>query len=204
MTIRQVIDLAKTSELSNLSIAENDDVILGYLNLGMLELYKRFTLRVEEWLVTLEDGVEIYSVPADFMWVVAAYGEVPLSSTDLVNILPVNEEDNPLSINTVSWNKVQIPNSIDGAYVSIIYVASPTYYTIDDLDNTIDIPIQMVDALLAYIGYKANTSIDSGVQTEDSMWYIRYEKACNLLEQRSMVNSNDMYMNERIDIRGFV
>jgi len=42
------------------------------------------------------------------------------------------------------------------------------------------------------------------VQTEDSVWYIRYEKACNLLEQRSMANSNDMYMNERIDMRGFV
>ena len=43
-------------------------------------------------------------MPADFMWIVAAYGEVPITSTDSVNALPINEEDNPLSINTVGWN----------------------------------------------------------------------------------------------------
>ena len=41
MTIRQVIDLAKTSELANLSIGNKDEIVLGYINLGMIELYKR-------------------------------------------------------------------------------------------------------------------------------------------------------------------
>ena len=204
MTIRQVIDLAKTSELANLSIGNKDEIVLGYINLGMIELYKRFNLRVEEWIITLEDNVDIYTTPSDFMWAVAAYGEVTDNQTDSVNELPINEEYNPLSINTVKWNKVQIPLSISGAYVSIIYAASPVYYAMADLDKEIDLPIQMIDALLAYIGYKGNSTIDSGIQTEDNVWYSKFETSCAKLEEKSMLNSNDMFMNKRLNTRGFV
>lgn len=204
MTIRQVIDLAKTSELANLSIGNKDEIVLGYINLGMIELYKRFNLRVEEWVITLEDNVDIYTTPSDFMWAIAAYGEVTDNKTDSVNELPINEEDNPLSINTVKWNKIQVPLSVTGAYVSIIYAASPVYYTMNDLELEIDLPIQMIDAMLAYIGYKANSTIDSGIQTEDSVWYSKFEASCARLEEKSMHNSNDMFMNKRLDTRGFV
>lgn len=204
MTIRQVIDLAKTSELANLSIGNKDEIVLGYINLGMIELYKRFNLRVEEWVITLEDNVDIYTTPSDFMWAIAAYGEVVDNQTDSINELPINEEDNPLSINTVKWNKIQVPLSVTGAYVSVIYAASPVYYTMTDLEKEIDLPIQMIDAMLAYIGYKANSTIDSGIQTEDSVWYAKFESSCARLEEKSMHNSNDMFMNKRLDTRGFV
>lgn len=204
MTVRQVIDLAKASELNGLSTANKDDVVLGFLNMGVLELYKRFTLKVEEYLVTLEDNVSIYKMPDDFMWLVAAYGEVDVRSPMLVNVLPVNEEDNPLSINTVSWNKVQVPVSSYGSYISLIYVASPDMYSILDLDETIDLPAQMIEPLLSYIGYRANASIDTGVQTEDSVWYIRFENSCTRVRTEGMLNNNDMFTNGRIDTRGFV
>lgn len=204
MTVRQVIDLAKASELNGLSTANKDDVVLGFLNMGVLELYKRFTLKVEEYLITLEDNVSIYKMPDDFMWLVAAYGEVDVRSPMLVNVLPVNEEDNPLSINTVSWNKVQVPVSSYGSYISLIYVASPDMYSILDLDETIDLPAQMIEPLLSYIGYRANASIDTGVQTEDSAWYIRFENSCTRVRTEGMMNNNDMFTNGRIDTRGFV
>ena len=44
MTVRQVIDLAKASELTGLPAASKDETVLGFINLGVLELYKRFTL----------------------------------------------------------------------------------------------------------------------------------------------------------------
>ena len=109
MTVRQVIDLAGTSELNGLMIAGKDEVVLGFINLGVLELYKRFALRNEEYIIELVDGVDIYTMPANYMWAVAAYGEVDIRSTETVNQLPINEEDNPLSVNSVGWNKLQIP-----------------------------------------------------------------------------------------------
>lgn len=204
MTVGQVIELAKSSELNGLPIANRDDVILGFLNLGVLELHKRFALKNEEYVIALEDGVDLYKMPADFMWAVAAYGEVDIRSTEVVNQLPINEEDNPLSINSVGWNTLQVPVAVAGAYISIIYVASPVTYTIDDMDTELDLPPQMVEALLAYIGYKGNSTIDSGVQTEDNAWYMRFENSCGKLREYSMLTSDDMYMNKRLSTRGFV
>lgn len=202
MTVRQIIDLAKSSELNGTVLANKDDVILGFMNLGVLELHKRFQLKLEEYIIELVDGQDVYTMPSNYMWIVAAYGEVDIRSTETVNVLPVNEEDNPLSINTIGWNKLQVPVSIEGAYVSIIYVASPTGYELTD--ETVDLPPQMIEALLAYIGYRANAAIDSGVQTEDSVWYQRFEHMCDKLREYGMVNSDDMFMNKRITTRGFV
>ena len=204
MTVRQVIDLAKASELTGLPAASKDETVLGFINLGVLELYKRFTLSVEEWIIALEDGQSYYTAPEDFMWIIAAYGEVGMNSVQEVNVLPVNEEDNPLSINTVGWNKVQVPLSVTGAYVSIIYAATPEVYSITDMNKTVNIPPQMVEALLAYIGWRANSTIDTGIQTEDTVWYNRFESSCSRLEVKGFITANDMVMTNRLNMRGFV
>ena len=204
MTVKQVIDLAKASELTGLPAASKDETVLGFINLGVLELYKRFTLSVEEWIIALEDGQSYYTAPEDFMWIIAAYGEVGMDSVQEVNVLPVNEEDNPLSINTVGWNKVQVPLSVTGAYVSIIYAATPEVYSITDMNKTVNIPPQMVEALLAYIGWRANSTIDTGIQTEDTVWYNRFESSCSRLEVKGFITANDMVMTNRLNMRGFV
>lgn len=204
MTVRQVIDLAKASELTGLPAASKDETVLGFINLGVLELYKRFTLSVEEWIIALEDGQSYYTAPEDFMWIIAAYGEVGMDSVQEVNVLPVNEEDNPLSINTVGWNKVQVPLSVTGAYVSIIYAATPEVYSIADMNKPVNIPPQMIEALLAYIGWRANSTIDTGIQTEDTVWYNRFESSCSRLEVKGFINANDMVMTNRLNMRGFV
>ena len=204
MTVKQVIDLAKASELTGLPAASKDETVLGFINLGVLELYKRFTLSVEEWIIALEDGQSYYTAPEDFMWIIAAYGEVGMDSVQEVNVLPVNEEDNPLSINTVGWNKVQIPLSVTGAYVSIIYAATPEVYSVTDMDKTVNIPPQMIEALLAYIGWRANSTIDTGIQTEDTVWYNRFESSCSRLEVKGFINANDVVMTNRLNMRGFV
>lgn len=204
MTVKQVIDLAKASELTGLPVASKDETVLGFINLGVLELYKRFTLSVEEWIIALEDGQSYYTAPEDFMWIIAAYGEVGMDSVQEVNVLPVNEEDNPLSINTVGWNKVQVPLSVTGAYVSIIYAATPEVYSITDMNKPVNIPPQMIEALLAYIGWRANSTIDTGIQTEDTVWYNRFESSCSRLEVKGFINANDMVMTNRLNMRGFV
>lgn len=204
MTVKQVIDLAKASELAGLPAASKDETVLGFINLGVLELYKRFTLSAEEWIIALEDGQSYYTAPEDFMWIIAAYGEVGMDSVQEVNVLPVNEEDNPLSINTVGWNKVQVPLSVTGAYVSIIYAATPEVYSVTDMDETVNIPPQMIEALLAYIGWRANSTIDTGIQTEDTVWYNRFESSCSRLEVKGFINANDMVMTNRLNMRGFV
>ena len=75
ITAREFIKLAKNSELKQLAIANDEEAVLGYINLGLLELYKRLPVKTKEHIIDLEDGVDEYEMPEDFLWIVAAYAE---------------------------------------------------------------------------------------------------------------------------------
>lgn len=215
MTIQEAIDMAKRGKLKNSNIVNNDAAILDTLNLGLVELYKRFPLRVDEAIITLRDGKTEYkmdgtdvdvSMPdnSQFMWIVAAYQEV----TDEVEVnkvltvqIPVNEEENPLSIQTVAWNTIQIPTVNDGAYVSLIYTAAPDLLTASDLTVALPLPPQMVEPLLEYMCYQANSTLDAEVDTDK--YYQRFEASCSRIELRGMTTSDDLDMSDR-QLKGFV
>lgn len=214
MTVQNAIDLAASTKLKNIAVAKDTAAVLGYLNLGITELYKRFPLRVDEAIVTLKDNKTEYKVDgtdadvsmptnSQFMWLVSAYQEVEDTETtefDTV-LMPVNEEDNPLSLQTVAWNTVQIPLSITGAYVSLIYVATPAYYTIGDLTEQLSLPPQMIEPLLEYIAYQAKSSI--GTIQDTALAYQEFEASCSRVEMRGMITSDDLEMLGR-DLKGFV
>lgn len=213
MTVGEVIDMAKFGELRNLKLgAEEDRAIVSYINLALIELYKRFPLSVKEHLITLVDSQEIYDLPNDCMWIISAYGEVPANMpAGYTNELEINNEDNPLSINTVGWNQVQIPIAINGAYVSLIYAASPdsTQKVIyDDLGNyeseDIKIPAQFIEPLLHYIGYRAHGAMDGSIQAESNTHYMRFDASCKRIKTEGMFTNDNMNMDYRITDRGYV
>lgn len=78
-----------------------------------------------------------------------------MDSVEEVNVLPVNEEDNPLSINVNGWMN-QVPLSVTGAInIHVLYMQQHQRSgTEADMDATINMPPQMINALLAYIGWK--------------------------------------------------
>ena len=215
MTLQETIDFAKRGKLKNSNIVNNDAAILDTLNLGLVELYKRFPLRVDEAIITLRDGKTEYkmdgtdvdvSMPdnSQFMWIVAAYQEV----TDEVEVnkvltvqIPVNEEENPLSIQTVAWNTIQIPTVNDGAYVSLIYTAAPDLLTASDLTAALPLPPQMLEPLMEYMCYQANSTLDAEVDTDK--YYQRFEASCSRIELRGMTTSDDLDMSDR-QLKGFV
>lgn len=203
MTLQELIDLARNGELSNLSVKDDMDAVLGYINLGLIELYKRFPIETDEHLIELQDATSIYTMPSDFMWIVSAYDEVPENSDKDTISIPINEEDNPLSINTISWNKIQVPVTTQGAYISVIYTSSPDIYTSSDLSEDIPIPVQMVEPLLHYIGYRAHGAMDGNVQAENNTHYQRFEVSCRRIEEKGMFTADDMNTSNRLDSRGF-
>jgi hypothetical protein len=203
MNIEDVISLASTSELSSLAVKDDSAAILDYVNLGLIELYKRFPVSVKEQVIALLDNTDTYSMPEDFMWVVAAYGEVQEGSSVTVNTLPINEEDNPLSINMINWYQVQVPMSMTGAYISIIYTAAPRMYYTADLAEVVPIPPQLVEALLHYVGYRAHAAITGDIKEENNTHYQRFEASCKRVETKGMFTSDDVNMDSRIVNRGF-
>lgn len=204
MTVKDVVTLAQQGELSQLAVKSNMETIVGYINMGMIELYKRFPVDTGEWLVELVDGVEEYTMPSNCMYLVAAYGEIPLSSTETVNVLNINTEDDPYSINTIGWNKIQVPVPVTGAWISLVYVKQPTILSIANIDDTIALPMQMVEALLHYVGYRAHAAQSGEIQAEHSTHYTRFEESCRRIDVMGVYNRDDVVMVDRLSKRGFV
>lgn len=214
MTIQNIIDLAQNGPLKNVSVKSDVDSVIGYINLGLIELYKRFPMDTAEVILTLgSDGDDsnpytmvsdtIYQMPDDFMYLIAAYDELPEDSLRTSSEIPINEEENVNSINTISWNKIQIPESVVGAHISLIYASSPVYFTSADLSETVPLPMQMIEALLAYLGYQGHASV-SVAENENNIHYQRFEASCAKVKELGIFTSDDLNMNLRWSNRGFV
>lgn len=213
MLVQEVIDLAKSTELSTFAFKNDNTTILSYMNLGIIELYKRFALDTEEYIVNLITGQTVYDLPADYMYLVAAYEEVPLNADEYVVPIPINEENNPYSVNTINTRQVQIPLTITGSYISLIYVKEPALLTSNDLETDLDtlvnLPNTLITPLLTYMGDRAASSIPNANampnQPTTTNAYTRFERACEKVRELGVgITPDDMSMGNRIHDRGFV
>lgn len=128
MRIDEIINTLRNGELRNIASVTEDTPLLEHINMALLELYKRFPIYLGEHIVPLQARKTIYNMPSDFMSIISAYEEVDDDPNNhALQEVPVNEDDNPLSINTFSYNQIGIPTTKDWEYISIIYKASPAY-----------------------------------------------------------------------------
>jgi len=169
ITVGEALELAKYGELKTLVIKENDRAVMGYLRLGLVELYKRFPIKENEWIVTMVDGQYIYGAddPAhpgnkfpDDLMMITKVDDQKLLMDDSDTDVPINDREDILSVNHISWNRIQIMYPVDGLKMSIIYKASPEklFFTPEggsgDVADTstknqiIPMPDQCIDALL--------------------------------------------------------
>lgn len=204
MLVQDVVDTARYSELNAVSVKDNTAAIIAFLNLGMLELYKRFPISIKEHLVNLVDGQLFYDLPTDCMYTLSVYGEVAETGLGDVEELPVNDVDEPLSVFFPNHKQVQVPAATEGSYISIIYVAKPTIYTVDDLDSELDLPETLIEPLLHYIGYKAHLGVRSDAQSENNAHYIRFDRSCHKARELGVAFPADSWrMIDRLSSRGF-
>lgn len=200
MNIVDVINDAKYGELSQLAIKDNTNAVLSYIYLGMLELYKRFTVKVEEVKIELDGFNTIYNMPSNCLKILSAYDEEG-------NEYVLNDEDDALSILTPTYNTIQVPNPTEGAFVICIYSATPTRITYDSETDTftpsvLELPLGLYEALLHYIGYRGHGSVDGKINAENSTHYTRFDKSCTKAKEIGVI-TEDNTTNYKLDDRGF-
>jgi len=229
MDVEEIINDAKYGELKQLGVAKElkssntttveaaEREILTHINLGLLELYKRFDLRVEETVIALHpvqtmyiiDIANIYHVDTNpdgyldalsdrFDHVIAAYDE---EGSKYV----LNDENNALSILTPAWNAIQIPNPVVDTAVYIIYAAAPDrlVWNADLSTVKIGLPPAMTEALLHYIGYRGHGSVDGSLNAENNSHYMRFEASCTKLEELGLFALDGIQTGDVQD-KGFV
>lgn len=206
MIIQDVIDTAKYSELNNTVVKDNTPAIILFMNAGMLELYKRFPIQVSEHIFTLTEGATTYALPADFLYPLEVYGQVPEDDPKAgPPRLSINEEEDPEGVFFPSFKEIQIPLNTDGAKISMLYVSKPPRYTEDDVAEELDLPDTLIEPLLQYMAYKAHAGITSGIQEEHNVHYQRFDRSCNKARELGVAYPLDSWsMPHRIINRGFV
>ena len=207
MIIQEVVNLAKYSELSGVAAKGDIDAITAFVNLGMLELYTRFPIHVEEYVLTLVDGTSVYTMPTGFMYATRAYGES--TKTGVLKAIPltINEDEDPYGIFFTSWNTIQVDEPATDTSIYIDYVAKPVFVTSEEAEDGVtelDLPDTLIDALLSYIGYRAHLGIRSDSQSENNSHWLRFERSCKKARELGVAFPiGSMSMLNRIADRGF-
>tara|TARA_B110000908_G_scaffold101879_1_gene120089 strand:+ start:3963 stop:4580 length:618 start_codon:yes stop_codon:yes gene_type:complete len=205
MLVSQIIDLASSSELRQLSVRTDTSAVIGFINLGMLELHKRFTLKAEEAIITMKTGKTLYTLDGsdtsvdmrnaeNFLIAIECYDE-------LGKLLPINDEKNALGVMTPSYNTIEIPTVVNGSKISVIYRSSVPFATA--LTDNVALPPQLLESLLHYVGYRGNSTVSADIKAENNTHYMRFDQSCQRVMNQGLILSDDME-SYKFDQRGFV
>jgi len=201
MTAQDVINLAKYSELKQLAVKDDDLAVLSYLNLGVLELYKRFPLEEAEAIITLRDGKTLYSLDGidpdvsmdinkELLVIAGVYTTIKEGNKIKVIEMTINDEDDMSGVDTPSFNTVEIPAVKTGAVISVIYRVTPKFLTA--LTDTLPLPPQLLEALLNYIGYRGHGAVNGSANAEDQSYAIRFENSCKRVLLEGLITTEDL------------
>lgn len=214
MKLSTILAQAKSGELSNIAAKDDEEKIVQYINLGLIALYSKFPLKIDEAIIELQAGKTMYKldgtegtlvnvnglpIVADtVMKIVAAYDEV--------SEIPLNNESDETSIHTPTYDSIQVPLTADNSYISILFRAMPDdveYEVVDDVlvDKEVALPKQMLEALLHYIGYRAHGAMNGSVDKENNTHLQRFEASCKKLETFGLIPTDSLEMNNHD--RGF-
>lgn len=214
MKLSFILEQARSGELAGLStVDKTDEKVVSYINLALIALYNRFQLATEEAIITLRPDIpkNVYTLNStdadvrvagqpmtddEFMSIIAAYEDNGAE-------IPVNDDANPYSIFTVSYNQVQVPLLVDNGYISIVYRKNPKLVTSTVGTTDVPLPMQFLEPLLHYVGYRAHGAVDGNVNAENNTHYTRYITSCNILESTGVLTADDT-ISAPIRTKGYV
>jgi len=183
MTLNDVVTQLKYGELRSVASRNDMDAIVSYVNLALIALYSRFSLKVSEQLIPMQDNITEYLLNEDAMTIRAIYDENG-------DEFALDDETSLFSIMQVDFETIQVPNPSTGATLSVIYLPAPTTLTYIDetsLTSRVPIPPQLLEPLLHYVGYRAHGSMNGDIKAENNTHYMRYEASCKRIEDLGVV-----------------
>ena len=221
MKVSDVIATARSCELSSLSTTSfTDSRIIHYINLGIIELSKRFIISTKAEKIKTSMYTSMYTLrSSDVIGILDIYDKtgralVPQLLSDdenydykLINNTTflykhkidykVTEEVNPITGIEILQHTKEPDNELMVVYSAIADLAvNPT--------DEISLPLVFLDTLVAYIGYKANPNFiqtpNGGVENLASL--DKFEASCRLLENSVYVGQTNL-MSKSIQSKGF-
>lgn len=201
--------------------------IVHYTNEALLRLYARFLLKEEDLLLEMHEDISLYWLlprfavnyvpegPADTEPVryILDLPEAPFRG-NLIKVLsvfdstgcklPLNDDEQPLSLFTPQANLLQVPHPRPEGGLAVLYQARHPKIQ-GDLEETIEVPEILLGALTSYIAYKVFSHMNTQDSTAKAQEHMAvYEAICAEAVEKDLVNTSISSSNARFHQRGWV
>jgi len=203
---------------------KNQAQVITNINLGLIELFKRFPLSTKEVFIQLFSHVSNYIIHSDYAvtntastkpdkWVLDTVVDPFVDDILMIDVvhdelgkeLPLNDINKDTAVFTATYNTLQVPFATDNNSISVIYRSTPTKISVDADPATawIDLPDQFTDALVNYVSSKIYTGNDTDGKNLAGVFYNKFEASVALLKRQGLVNLEEVE-NQRIGSNGWV
>ena len=176
MLVQDIVDLAKI-KLQNLTVSKNDSALIKFTFLGVSELFRRFNLSIKAETILVNENLAMYELRnSDVSMLLGIYDITgrELTQTDIYN-------SQNYDYKMVNYKSFLLRKPFNGILYTV-YKASPTVFK--DMNEEIDLPDSMIDALLCYICYMSHTTINKNNVNESNVYQQRFDIACKELESQ--------------------
>ena len=218
MLLSEIFDHLTQGEFAQLAIGIGDDgavaptdypKLVSYLNMGMLELHKRFPISEKQVVIQQYDSITQYSLLYKYAESNTASSEDPKFIMDTVlspfledvltieqvfnelgEEIPLNDMEEYTSYFTPSPTILQVPQPDSENATSILYRAAPVKVLVSGLDpftEEVAVPYQLLEALLFYIAYRGNNAIAAGSPTANS-YQTKFENSCVTVDRFNLIH----------------
>lgn len=195
MLVSEAITILQNSELKQLAIKSDESAVMQFINLAILEIYKRFNLWEDEAVITMATDTLLYKLDG-----IDPNVSIDLSDKQLLMIegafeetgVPyvLNDELDPYAISTPQYHQIEIVETVPGQLIGVIFRCAPIFLTLTT--QVLPIPPQFFEALFCYCGYKGHGSIKSELKGENNTHYLRFEAACDLVNSEGLFAQDDL------------
>lgn len=197
MELSFILEQARSGELASLSATnKSDPTVITYLNLGLIELYKRFNVDVKAEIVKTSTVTPFYTLRNKDINLVLAC--VAKDGTELTKQQGIGDTEYDIKMVTNTSFILTNPTATE---LMFIYRASPEIVTASTTE--VNLPYVMLEALLNYIGYRAHGSVNGNIQAESNTHYMRFEKSCNVLQSEGYDTVGTSLVSQPVEFKGF-
>lgn len=222
MKVSQFLSFVRDSELSNLSSNSfTDDRLISFMNLGIIELSKRFRLATKVETIQTSMYTHIYTLRhsdvINILDIIDSTGKslIPQRTSDSESydyklmsnnsFLLKRKFDYVESIThtKVKGEELEDIQEVQAPDLSLVVVYSAIADLVTDKEDDLPIPELFIEALMSYVGYKSYRTLGANGQNDSSEKWKVFEYCCSLVTNSSFAG-NDVILGNSVQSKGFV
>ena len=222
MKVSQFLSFVRDSELSNLSSNSfTDDRLISFMNLGIIELSKRFRIVTKVETIQTSMYTHIYTLRhsdvINILDIIDSTGKslIPQRTSDSESydyklmsnnsFLLKRKFDYVESIThtPVKGGELEDLQEVQAPDLSLVVVYSAIADLVTDKEDDLPIPELFIEALMSYVGYKSYRTLGANGQNDSSEKWKVFEYCCSLVTNSSFAG-NDTILGNSVQSKGFV